>query len=53
MNENEKILKNIMSTMALEGFNMNSDDLKILSNYLENNVSEEEVINNIKADYTN
>ncbi len=53
MNENEKILRNIMATMKMEGFNLNTEDLKVLNNYLENNMNEEEIINNIKSDYLN
>lgn len=50
LNENEKIIKNIKATMAVEGNFLESQDVSLINQYLDNKITEEEGIDIIKKD---
>lgn len=50
LNENEKIIKNIKATMAVEGNFLESQDVSLINQYLNNKITEEEGIDIIKKD---
>lgn len=50
LNENEKIVKNIKATMAVEGNFLESQDVFLINQYLDNKITEEEGVDIIKRD---
>lgn len=53
MDKNEKIIQNIMSTMAIEGMELDKGDLDIISAFLNNSITEAQGIEMIKNEFRN
>lgn len=53
MEKNEKIIQNIMSTMAVEGMMLEQSDIDIISAFLNNSITEAQGIEIIKNEFKN
>lgn len=53
INENEKIVKNIQASLAMEGMFLEKDDIDLINSYLNNEITESEGINKIKQEFKN
>lgn len=47
--ENKQILDNVKATMAIEGFNVTENETKIMEDFLEGKITEEDVLKIIKG----
>lgn len=53
MIDNEKIIKNVKSTMACENFILDDSDLVLINEFLNNKITEQEGIDKIKSEFLN
>lgn len=50
---NEKIIKNIASSMAIEGMHLEQNDINLINSFLNNEITEQEGIEKIKSEFMN
>ncbi len=53
INNNEKIIKNIEASMAMEGMFLEQSDIDLINSYLNSNITSEEGISKIKEEFKN
>lgn len=53
MLDNDKIIKNVKSTMAFEGFVLDDNDIFLINEFLNHNITEQEGIDKIKSEFIN
>jgi len=53
MNKEEKLKENIRATMKIEGFNMDDKDFDVVNRYLNNDITLDEGIKEIKNSFSN
>ena len=51
MSENEKIIANIKKSMEIEGCNLESSDILLMNSFLNNEISEEQAVEQIKNEF--
>ena len=50
MSAEERLIENIKTTMAVEGMFLEEDDVNLINQFLNNEITEEEGIDKIKVD---
>lgn len=53
LNENEKIINNIKTSMSFEGMNLDKSDIDLINSFLDNKITEQEGIEIIKNEFKN
>ena len=53
INENEKVVKNIQASLAIEGMFLEKDDIDLINSFLDNKITEQEGIEIIKNEFKN
>lgn len=53
MNKEEKLKENIRAIMKIEGFNMDDKDFDVVNRYLNNDITLDEGIKEIKNSFSN
>lgn len=51
--ENEKVIKNIQATLQVENMFLEKEDIELINSFLNNEITEKDGINKIKAEFKN